>query len=225
MGGKRLETLADMAPRTDTLADIGTDHGMLLTGLALAGKIRRGIGVEIAQGPFARAQAHIAGLGLADTIEMRLGDGLSPLSPGEATACAIAGMGGPTIVGILEDCPAVAEALDWMLLQPMTWEGRVRLYLQEKGWRICGEDLVEERGILYQIILAERGSMPSLSDAEAVFGPMLIGGRHPLLVELVRQRVQGLQDIVDGLGRSQTEESHAKKARLLAQIEDWEALL
>lgn len=222
---RRLAAMADLLPETESLADIGTDHGGLLIYLISTGRIRQGIGVEIAQGPFERASANVSALGLGDRIEIRRGDGLKPLAPSEVTACAVAGLGGKTIRGILDGSPEVAGGLSWLLLQPMTGAGTVRIYLQENGWRICGESLVEEKGILYEIILAHRGKMERLSRLEAEFGPILLAEKPPLLELAIRRKIMGLQHIAARLEKSASAESAGKKIRLTGQIKEWEALL
>ncbi|MCL2165932.1 MAG: class I SAM-dependent methyltransferase [Clostridiales bacterium] len=214
-----------MLPPSDALADIGADHGALLISLVLSGKISKGIGVEIAGGPFRNALANVASRGLEDSIEIRLGDGLHAIAPGEVSACVIAGMGGRTIVDILEDNREIAERLTYVLLQPMNREREVRLYLQSRNWRICKEALTEERGILYTILLAERGRMARLNPSEAEFGPLLLAERPPLLARAVRQKIRGLCDIVRQLERSGSEESRIKKKRLEERIREWEDLV
>jgi tRNA (adenine22-N1)-methyltransferase len=224
MKNNRLAMMAEMLPVVDTLADIGTDHGGLLTALAKAGKIRRGIGVEIAQGPYRSALANVAAAGLENQIEIRLGDGFAPLAQGEAAACAIAGMGGSTIAGILEKGRGITKRLTYLLLQPMNRESLVRLFLQQDSWRICKEALVEDRGQLYSIILAEQGDPGCLSPLEAEFGPLLLAEKPPLLAFAVEQRIRRLSAIVWQLERSDSEASHIKKSRLTEQIKEWEAL-
>ena len=223
--GKRLAKMAEILPATDRLADIGTDHGHLLTSLVLSQKIRRGIGVEIARGPYERAQKNVADLGLEDRIEIRLGDGLGALAPGEATACVIAGMGGQTIIDILDRRPQVAATLPCLLLQPMSAEAQVRHYLQQTNRRITDEALVEERGTIYLILLARRGKMKRLSPSEAEFGPLLLAERPPLFSSYVRVKTDRLAGIIDRLERSDSEESRLKQSRLKALVEEWSTLL
>lgn len=222
---RRLVALADMLPETDTLADIGTDHGRLLISLIQAGRIRKGIGVEIVQGPYLRAKENIAAHGLTDQIEIRLGDGLTPLAPGEATACAIAGLGGRTITDILGKGKDRIAGFSWLLLQPMTGAKNVRLYLQQNGWMIHQEALVEERAVIYQIILAQKGAMAPLSDREAELGPLLLAEKPPLLEAVIRQKITRLKSAAAQLELSVQEASQEKKARFHKQIGDWEALL
>jgi len=232
---KRLTAMTDMlaealpkgAPdrAAVVLADVGTDHAGLLIALAKAGCIDRGVGIEIADGPYCRAQANVLAHCLTDRIEIRYGDGLCPLAAGEAMACAIAGMGGKAITQILENSPATTAALSLLLLQPANAEKRLRLYLQKSGWAIIREALVEEKGIIYPIILTQPGVTATLSAAQAEFGPRLLEERPPLLAAMVSEKIRKNSQIIRHLALSTSEESRRKRASLLKQIREWEALL
>ncbi|MEL7624446.1 MAG: class I SAM-dependent methyltransferase [Clostridiales bacterium] len=222
---RRLALLADFLPELTSLADIGTDHAGLLAALVKSGKIQKGIGVEVVEGPYRRALANVEALGLTGSIEIRKGDGLKPLVPGEVMAAAIAGMGGGTILEILAGSPAVVASLSYLLLQPMTQAGQVRVYLQEQGWQIVKEAILEERGILYQIILAQPGVMKPLSSLEAQYGPLLLAENPPLLAVAVQQRLEGLRRVLGQLSKSDSPLSHEKKLRCQEQIKEGEALL
>jgi tRNA A22 N-methylase len=106
----------------------------------------------------------------------------------------------------------------------MTELRKVRLCLQRTGWALWDEKLVEERGILYTILLATRGEPAPLSDVEAKFGPILLAKKPPLLETDIRQRIQGLQKIIDQLERSSQSASQEKKDCFYKQIQEWGAL-
>jgi len=222
---KRLSRLADMLPPVERAADIGTDHAKLLTLLVRQGKIRKGLGVEVVEGPWRTALNHVAGMGLSDVIEIRKGDGLEPLAPGEVQAVIIAGMGGKTITGILSRSPAVVQSLEWLLLQPMSQAAGLRNFLQGSGWRILEEALVMEREIIYPIILACPGEMPALSEWEAEYGPLLLSERSPLLKRLIEKDIQGLQEILKQLAKSESEESRLREAQILRKCQQMEVLM
>ena len=222
---KRLQAIGALLPETSVLADIGADHARLLTDLVQSGKIEKGIGVEVVRGPYERAKANVAALGLEDKIEIRLGDGLAPLAQGEAGACAIAGMGGKTITDILARSPEKAKGFSHLLLQPMNGEGAVRRYLQQRGWRICKEAIAEERGLLYAILLCAPGKMAPLSREEAEFGPLLLKERPPLLEGLIKQRISGLRGIIPQLDKAQAQKGILRRKELEELAAAWEALL
>ena len=79
-----------MIPEGRSVADIGTDHGRLPAWLLRTGKVSHVIATDRAQGPLSGARARLGGL----SVELRLGDGLSVLDPGEVHTAVFAGMGG-----------------------------------------------------------------------------------------------------------------------------------
>lgn len=140
--GVRLEAIAALVPQNCVVADIGTDHAYLPVWLMQKGLIKAAIAADIAEGPCKAAQTNIGMYGLKDKIEVRRGSGLTVLKPGEADGAVIAGMGGSTIVQILEESPDVAKTLKFLIVQPMAGApgcagGRVKTAgaLQMKRWR------------------------------------------------------------------------------------------
>eukprot|EP00536_Pseudo-nitzschia_multiseries_P008334 jgi/Psemu1/197805/e_gw1.210.98.1 len=102
-----------------TVADIGTDHGLLAMGLALSGNYTRVIGVDVSDQALTYGALAMLGkiqnktIGIGDNysstrtnpekfpIEFRLGNGLQALEKGEADVICIAGMGVNTMLEIL----------------------------------------------------------------------------------------------------------------------------
>ncbi len=222
---RRLELLAEFLPPVDTVCDIGADHAWLLIRLVQKDKVRRGIGVEITAGPYRRAQKNIQDHGLNDRLEVRLGDGLGPIRPGEAQGAVIAGMGGGTISGILERSPQVTAKLEYFLLQPMNQPDLVRKSLQRLGFGIIREAMIEERQILYPVILAAPGGMPPLSPQEARFGPLLMKSRPPELLVEIRRQLEAWHRVEKGLARSGLAASRKKEAVIREKIRELEELI
>jgi len=83
--------------RSDTHADIGSDHGSLLAELLGCRRIQFGIAVENKQLPYQNSVRALTGL----SAEVRLGDGLNVLKPGEADSLSICGMGAESMRDIL----------------------------------------------------------------------------------------------------------------------------
>jgi tRNA A22 N-methylase len=119
------------AASKSTIADIGTDHGLLAVGLALTGRFDKVIGVDVSdlaltKGAFAlikRVQnldsdqlspsnSSTVGNGTLDLpVEFRLGNGLTMLGPGEANCVCIAGMGVHRMIEILGGSTGADEGL------------------------------------------------------------------------------------------------------------------
>lgn len=222
---QRLKQLADMLPGVAAIADIGTDHAQLLIYLIQQGRIQKGIGVDVVEGPYQTARQNVKSSALEDLIEIRKGDGLAPIKPGEAELVVIAGLGGKTIQGILERKPEVVNSLDWLLLQPMSQAGPLRQYVQSMGWRIKRETLVEDREIIYPIILAEPGYMQALTRWEAEYGPIILKEKPQLLTKLIKRDLQARQKILDQITKSNQHESRLRAEQIKEECAELEGLL
>ncbi|MCR4443234.1 MAG: class I SAM-dependent methyltransferase [Peptococcaceae bacterium] len=212
---KRLQALARLVPAGSRVADIGTDHGLLPVYLVEEGVSPLVIGVDVHRGPYETACRNVRACLPAGAVDLRLGDGLNPLQPGEVDVVIIAGMGGAAMREILAQAPEAAEGLTRLILQPMNASEAIRRWLYEHGWVIVEEDLVSEKGQVYEIMAAEKGEAPSLSEEEACFGPLLIKNKHPLLALVLAKELSSLQEIISRLANSKTDEAKEKRRRLV----------
>jgi len=140
----RLAALAELVPRGSRVADIGTDHAYLPIELVQEHIVASAIAGDVHLGPWKAAKEHVDALGLTQRISVRLGDGITVLSPGEVDVVIIAGMGGQTIIEILIGKPEVTKSLKRLILQPMVAANTVRSWLNENQWGVVDERLVQE---------------------------------------------------------------------------------
>lgn len=150
--GPRLLTVASFVPDGAKLGDIGTDHAYLPIYLYETKRIIKAIGVDVHEGPYQSALSAVRSRWLEAVIDVRFGDGLKPLKPGEVDALTLAGMGGKTMLEILFARMDVLEAVSELVVQPQGAEGAVRLALLEHGWRLRTERLIEEEGRIYVVM-------------------------------------------------------------------------
>lgn len=155
------------------MADIGTDHGYLPVHLVRSGICPTAVATDCRRGPLAAAAGAIAATGLTERIQLRLGDGLTVLAPGEVATAVLAGMGGALMVNLLTAAPAVWAALQCMVLQPTSGVEGLRRWLAEHAWHITGEDLTLASGRVYVTVAAAPGAGEPLSLADLVLGPHL----------------------------------------------------
>jgi len=87
------------------------------------------------------------------SVELRLGDGLSALESGEVDTVIIAGMGGETIISILEADPGKAAGFRKYILQPRTKTELLEGWLQNAGWKVTAKTAAEEKGRICDIIV------------------------------------------------------------------------
>lgn len=218
---KRLKALADLVPCGVKVADIGTDHAYLPIYLVGRGIAVGAVGGDVHRGPFELALQAVQEAGLAEKIDIRLGDGLTVLAPGEVEAAVIAGMGGWTIAGILENGAEVAVKLKRLILQPMTDAGALRGWLLEHGWVLAAENLVEEEGRLYEVIAADRRdegeSGPGLDPVLLEVGPKLWEHRHPLLAKHLDKLISDRERVLDQIQNSTSAGALAKAA----EVREW----
>lgn len=221
--GDRLSSLATMVPPGSRIADVGTDHAYLPIYLAKNGHIERAVAVDINPGPFASARDAVLRTGMADVIDVRLGNGLQVITPGEVDVAVIAGMGGMTMIQIMEASRSVLQTLSRLVLQPMVSIPQVRKWLQANGWCIVDETIVQDEGRLYEVIAAEPGHMEA-SDLLEV-GPVLWQRRHSLLAALLQQRLNSLNSIITQMEKSPSAHANPKYHEQKAIISLLEARL
>ncbi|SHJ50592.1 tRNA (adenine22-N1)-methyltransferase [Alicyclobacillus tolerans] len=152
----RLSWLLSRIPSEASLVDVGTDHALLPIAAVQMGRIHTAIASDVAVGPVERASKQISQAGLTDLIDVRLGDGLSTVQPGEVDTVVIAGMGGSTITEILMQSPSVVEHTRMLLLQPMNAYSKLRQWLYQHHFFLQDESILKEDGRFYQCIQAIR---------------------------------------------------------------------
>lgn len=153
----RLETVAAYIPMNSKLADIGSDHAYLPSYLAKNGQISFGIAGEVAKGPFQSAEKNVRAEGLSEMIEVRMGDGLEVIKPGDVDCISIAGMGGSLIASILENGKDKLETVKRLVLQPNLNASAIRNWLIDNTWELIAEEIIEEDSKIYEILVAEKG--------------------------------------------------------------------
>ena len=185
---ERLMTIALMVPHTDTVADIGCDHGKLAVWLIEHGVARQVICGDISEKSLDKAKRLAASEGLQQRISFRVGSGFSILSEDEAHIAIISGMGGELIVSII--AADIAKAPETLVLASHTSADILRGWLTENGYYIEDEKLVNEKGHFYPVMRFRRGVMPSLSQIERELGPVLLQKKPEALRLLIKQRIQ-----------------------------------
>jgi tRNA (adenine22-N1)-methyltransferase len=192
---RRLAALSEWVPEGARFADIGTDHALLPVFLAAGGRVSYAVAGDVNAGPVEAAKRQVKEAGLSDIVDVRRGDGLSVLKPGEVDTVCIAGMGGSLMVRLLEAAGGRLDAVQTLVLSPHVAEDSVRRWLEENGFTPDKELLLEEDGIIYTLIRAVRlqdaGEHNRMLYQEDLLSPCLPVVNKALLYEmgplLVRQ--------------------------------------
>lgn len=215
----RLALLARLVPEGCRLTDVGTDHGYLPVSLLQQGRITSAIASDIGAEPLEHARRTAAQYGAAG-IDFRLCPGLSAIAPEETDVIVIAGMGGETIITILQDAPWTKDGRHTLLLQPMTKAADLRHWLADNGYTFTEEHLVEDKGHLYPVLTVTGGTHRALTEAEALCGVLLEG--DPLYGACLSEHAAKLRRSAEGLRRSSAPDAAAQAARMDALAEELE---
>ena len=221
--GERLQTVASLVPPCHTVADIGTDHGYVPACLALSGRCRHVIASDIAEGPCQAATETRNKYKLHNEMEIRMAPGLQGLRAGEAETVVIAGMGGATITGILEESPEIAASVTTFVLQPMNAAGLLRRWMTQHGYHIVEEALCKENKHIYSIIKAVHGERKQeLSPLEEEFGPCILEKRPALWQEYIEGKAEHFRRLLRQMAASPAAVNSIKYnnlKKLLAQVD------
>ncbi len=149
----RLLAAADLARSGARIADIGTDHAYLPAHLVMSRRVVSAIAADIGIGPLENAKATVQKLSLQDSIDLRLSDGLSAITPDEVDDICICGMGGELIAQIIDAADWTKDSSKHLILQPMSAVDDLRVYLSDNGFQIKSESLVRDAGRIYCVML------------------------------------------------------------------------
>jgi tRNA (adenine22-N1)-methyltransferase len=200
----RLATVAALVPPGVRVADVGTGHGRLPRRLLDSGRTPHCVATERTPRLLRGVRGYPSGHPLADRLELRAGDGLAALrNEDRVEVVVIAGLGGSSILGILERSPLPCTGFSRLVLQPQTEQAELRRRLIEGGWAVVAERLAFERRRFYLVLAAEPQagaplpSWPGLdSDDLLAAGPCLLRDRDPLLAPYWQRQAARLERIV-----------------------------
>ena len=215
---RRLEMVISFVEKGSRIAVVGTDHGYVPIVLAERGLVDGGVAMDVKEGPLKRAREHIRQNGLDGVIEVRLSDGVKELGDGEADTVIIAGMGGELVIHILEDGRRLWGQVKHWILSPQSEIYKVRKFLEENGFFIGREEMVEEDGKYYTVMDAASGVMGRMEPWEMMYGPCLVRQGHPVLREFLVKEQTTLETIIEGLKGQEGEGAKRRVEELKEQV-------
>lgn len=194
MNNQRLNKILDLINVHDCVADIGTDHGYLLIGCMEKG-LKFCQGVENKLGPYLVAEANLNNYIQDGRIKLSLSDGLKDLDPLIDTVV-IAGMGGELISKIIDESLAKAKTLKKLILEPNVRCYALRKHLNLNGFTIYNEEIINDNDKYYEIMEVKfTNSLPTLSENELLFGPILLKKANPLFITKWQTKLKEYENI------------------------------
>ena len=175
------------------------------------GKSPRVIMSDISEDSLSKARSTFKAAGLSDRVsdaDFRTGDGLMTVSPGEVDEIIIGGLGGHTIVQILDDDHEKSRSFKRLVLQPRKHSGTLRYYLCTHGWDIEKEILAEEGKFACEIITAlptdhvcADAPYPE-DDIRWKYPGNLADADHRLARKRIEWKISSITEEIDNLRRS-----------------------
>lgn len=201
----RIKAIARYVNRGETVADIGTDHGLLPIYLFRENICHKFILSDINEGPLKRAEINLKSLAPLLPADLRLGDGLLPYKPSSADSVVIAGLGGREIISILARDLNKTKSFPRFILQPRNAQGPLRKWLHENGFNILAESLIKEGSRFCEIIVAlpllrtvkREESWYKMMEESLSFeiSPLLFNNEDPLLRDFLLTKINIETDI------------------------------
>ena len=211
---KRMQSVADMIQPCDAFGDIGCDHAFVSIYLVEQRRAKRVIASDVRRGPIAIAKRNIEAMNLSDQIEIRMGDGLDTIVPGEVNAVVLAGMGGMLMIDILERGEEVVTRCDQLVLQPQSDIEKVRRYLAEKGYHLADEQMLIDAGKYYNLLDVRVHEMVQKDEYDCskladdwcyMYGGSLLRKKDPVLRSWLVKRRDTTAGLINSLSGKNTE--------------------
>jgi len=168
---KRLKTISDLLSDNINVIDVGCDHALLDIYLFNNKKNINIIASDIKEGPLEQAKKNIEKYGCKN-IKVKKGNGIDTIES-DTDTIVIAGMGGDTIIDILDNGKDKLDNIKSMVISPQSEWYKTRKFIVSLGFYIDEEVMIEDKGKYYLIIRFVRGSR-TYNEKELEYGPILL---------------------------------------------------
>lgn len=198
---KRLSVIASLVPENAVIADIGCDHALLDIYLSKKNIIKKSFAIDITKGALNQADKNIK-LYNAKNIETRLSDGFEKIDIKDNVDTVImSGLGDAKIINILKEAEEKLNKVNNIIIQSNVGVSNIRVYLTCNGYYIDNEKLVKENNIIYTVISFKKG-YKSYTKKEIEFGPVLLRNKDELFNELIINRINKNNYIINKLPKN-----------------------
>lgn len=213
----RLLCCADHIAPGARVADIGCDHGYLGIYLLKHRNAASIIAADVNEGPLQSAMRNALKYGVRDKMTFYLSDGAQNI-PRDFDTLVCAGMGGDTMIHILECAPWLRDSRYSLVLQCQSKTPMLRRYLSDTGWEIAAESILRDGKFLYTVMrLRWNPECPKLTAGQCHISPAMLAQQDPLLAEYYGR-------IADGLRLAVAHQQDEEKRLILEELESIPAL-
>ena len=197
----RLKACCSFVKPGDRVADIGCDHGYLGIYLLNENIAASVIAADINEGPLQSAVKNAAKFGVREKITFHLSNGVQNI-PKDFDTLVCAGMGGDTMISIIEAAPWLWDQKYRMILQCQSRRPELRKYLYHQGFTITRETLAKDGHFIYPVMEVVYAPSPALTPGQYHITPVLLNSGSKLLPSFYEMVVMGLTNALDGSSRA-----------------------
>lgn len=195
----RLLACCDFIRPGDVVADVGCDHGYLGIHLLQRQTAARVMASDIHSAPLDCARKNALKYGVLDRMSFYLSDGAKAI-PRDFTVMVCAGMGGNTMISILESAPWLKDPKYRLILQCQSRTALLRKYLSDEGYCIRDEIPVKDGKFIYTVMEIVYAPGTALSPGQCYLSPALTRHRGQLLDGYQDRILGGLRLAVENQG-------------------------
>ncbi len=211
--GPRLAKIVEYCDNSKVVADIGCDHGYITAEIVLQNKADMVIASDISPESVNSALKFARSVNILPFISFREGSGFDVITKHDKVETAIiAGMGGNTIISILEGNKQKVKNL---ILQPMRDEIKLRRYLIENDYKIEEDVIVKDENKFYTVIKAKKGKR-KLSELELIFGKTNIERSGDDFYRYLQVEKNKIENVKEKIGELNT--NYAEKLEKINEI-------
>ena len=203
----RLTQAFGLVPNCTVCADVGADHGLLSLALLVSGRAKQMIISDISEKALNKAKKKITFSGFAKSASFYVCDGLNSLQYKSADAICILGMGGQTILHILQNGVSLLKGAT-LILGAQTEISNVRAYLYQIGYELEQEVVVnmgKHDYFLMRCIPTKKEKIMPYSKKECLLGPLLLQNPTPSFLEWLAKRKQRLQFMITAMSNAKND--------------------
>ena len=200
---ERLSVIAGYIQTDASVADVGSDHGLLPVYLAQNGIAHGIIASDISENSLSSARRSAEKYGVTDKISFIITPGLDGITPSQIDTVIIAGMGGETIIGIIADAPWLRKSGARLILQPQSKTDKLCVWLSANGYAINDASITLDNGRFYIVMLVSAAdNLNCSSDPEMALYSLLVQKRDPLAQSFLDSLIDKSRSASDGFAKS-----------------------
>ena len=216
MISKRLNKIVDFIDEGHDVADIGSDHGLVLLLLSKKGFKANVLGVENKPGPYENLSKTVKTINKPN-FQCILGNGLENLTENYKTVI-LAGMGYSTIKSIIEANLDKIDFINTFIVDSHTNQDEIRRFFVNLGFNIVKEEIVYEDSIFYDLEKFQKSNVKkSYTDKELKYGPINLDKKTEEFKLKYNSKLLKYKEIIDKINN---EKRITELKREIKEIED-----